>query len=246
MRILRYFRFYGRISEKPDAHEENTLRIISQNVSGLERISGERIWSELKKILQGNFAGELLNTMHHVGVTKYCGLPDKPDMIEFNNIWNRSKKLKLQPVTLLSAMLKTVDEAITLNNRLKMSAYDRDLTTYIIENRELIPDSKPLMPYKKLVIFSKRKSSEAREFVTEILKYQNNSLLEEFMKWEIPRFPVSGSTLRQNGVGSGRYMGLVMSELKKYWAEKEFLPDFDELVKEIPVVQSKLEDKKNK
>jgi len=42
-------------------------------VSGLSRISGERIWSELKKILEGNFAGELIKTMVEVGVPQFIG-----------------------------------------------------------------------------------------------------------------------------------------------------------------------------
>lgn len=73
LRIMRYFRFYGRIALEPDKHEKNTLDIIKQNVSGLEKISGERIWTELKKILQGNYPGQLLKTMLDVGIGKYIG-----------------------------------------------------------------------------------------------------------------------------------------------------------------------------
>lgn len=73
LRIMRYFRFYGRIALKPDNHEEETLRVLKNNVHGLENISGERIWGELKKILQGNFAGNLLKTMLNVGVGEYMG-----------------------------------------------------------------------------------------------------------------------------------------------------------------------------
>lgn len=73
LRIMRYFRFYGRIAEKPDNHEEHTLNVIRNNAEGLQQVSGERIWMELKKTLQGNFAGSLLNIMLQVGVEKYIG-----------------------------------------------------------------------------------------------------------------------------------------------------------------------------
>jgi len=58
LRILRYFRFYGRISTASDDHESETIEAIKTNVDGMERISGERIWMEWKKnikwqILQG-------------------------------------------------------------------------------------------------------------------------------------------------------------------------------------------------
>lgn len=36
LRILRYLRFYGRISDKPDNHDEETLDAIRQNSVGLE------------------------------------------------------------------------------------------------------------------------------------------------------------------------------------------------------------------
>lgn len=73
LRIMRYFRFYGKIADKPDNHEEQTLKVLKDNVEGLQNISGERIWVELKKMLQGNFAGSLLKTMIDVGVGQYIG-----------------------------------------------------------------------------------------------------------------------------------------------------------------------------
>lgn len=70
---MRYFRFYGRIAKNPNSHEKAALKIIEKNVQGLQIVSGERIWTELKKTLEGNFAGDLLKTMLGVGVGKYIG-----------------------------------------------------------------------------------------------------------------------------------------------------------------------------
>lgn len=78
LRIMRYFRFYGKIAEVPDNHEEHTLQIIKNNAEGLQDVSGERIWVELKKLLQGRFAGSLLRKMLDVDIGKYIGiLPHK-------------------------------------------------------------------------------------------------------------------------------------------------------------------------
>lgn len=73
LRIMRYFRFYGRIAEIPNNHDQHTLNIIKKNADGLQNVSGERIWMELKKTLEGNFAGELLKTMLSLGVGQYIG-----------------------------------------------------------------------------------------------------------------------------------------------------------------------------
>ena len=68
LRILRYFRFYGRIVPEPDAHCEETLGAIRDNVGGMERVSGERIWTEWAKILLGNHGGQLTKCMVEVRI----------------------------------------------------------------------------------------------------------------------------------------------------------------------------------
>lgn len=74
--LFDFYRFYGRIAENPNNHDEKILECIKNNVSGLQRISGERIWVELKKILSGNFAGDLLKTMLELDIGKYIGNHD--------------------------------------------------------------------------------------------------------------------------------------------------------------------------
>lgn len=71
--LLLIFRFYGRIAEHPDAHDGPTLEAMRQNASGLDRISGERIWAELSKILEGNFGGELMAKMLSLGMGPHMG-----------------------------------------------------------------------------------------------------------------------------------------------------------------------------
>lgn len=43
---------------------------IKENVHGLRRISGERIWSEWSKILSGNYAKELTLQMLKCGIAR--------------------------------------------------------------------------------------------------------------------------------------------------------------------------------
>ena len=52
LRILRYFRFFTQYS-KTD-YDQDTIQSIKQNINGLSRISNERIFDELKKILSLN------------------------------------------------------------------------------------------------------------------------------------------------------------------------------------------------
>ena len=73
LRILRYFRFYGRIVPSPDLHEPATLEAIRDTAEGLTQLSVERVWGEVSQILQGNHAPHLLHIMYSLEVAKHIG-----------------------------------------------------------------------------------------------------------------------------------------------------------------------------
>ncbi|KAK5648244.1 hypothetical protein RI129_003136 [Pyrocoelia pectoralis] len=244
LRILRYFRFYGRIAKEPNAHQSDTLNAIRNNVQGLEQISGERIWVELKQILEGNFAGDLMFTIIDVGIGPYIGLPNNPDVEELKNLWHRSGMKKLHAMTLLSSLLKTQEEVLALNSRLKLSTYERDLALFVVEHRQPKIHSKPLFPYQQLMVKTKNKISHVSEWIIEVLKYNNSPYLEEFQNWKLPKFPVTGNMLKEKGVDSGRFMGLVMNELRIVWAEDNFNPDAEDLLKNVPKIVCTLQEKR--
>ena len=73
LRILRYFRFYGRIVPSADMHDVGTLEAIRELAKGLTNISVERVWAELRKILMGNHAPSLIELMYELGVARHIG-----------------------------------------------------------------------------------------------------------------------------------------------------------------------------
>lgn len=242
LRILRYFRFYGKIAQEPDQHEDDCVKAITENRKGLSEVSGERIWMELKKILEGNYAGELLLKIIDCGLALYIGLPENPNCAELKQVWDRSRNLKLHAITLLASTLHNLDDAVALNSRLKLSAFERDLAVFVVEHRAPKPHEKPLKPYQQLVLKSKIK--DAFSYIVEILKYNNSPYLEEFQNWSIPKFPVNGKMLKENGVESGKFMGIVMTELKNYWADNDFNLSDVELLKQLPYIVNDLKERK--
>lgn len=142
LRILRYFRFYGRICDEAGHHEEETLKAIQENVDGLRQISGERIWMELKKILAGKFADHLLLKMVELGLAPFIGLPPK-DVMNTEQLSGVYKNLLAfeegyNSITLLSALLRGEEDAVELNKRLKLSAFERDLALFICLYRNTV------------------------------------------------------------------------------------------------------------
>jgi tRNA nucleotidyltransferase (CCA-adding enzyme) len=145
LRILRYFRFYGKIATDPDVHDPEILQTITLNANGLSRISGERIWVELKKILQGNFASELCTKIIECELSQHIGLPEKPSLEKLHSLWSSRRNDKpYHYCTLFSSLLETPEDALRLHERLKFSAYERDLIYFIMNQNEKTADVEDL------------------------------------------------------------------------------------------------------
>ena len=235
LRILRYFRFFGRLAESDDAHEKKTLEVIRNNVQGIAKISGERIWSEWKKILQGPMGGRLTLRMIDVGLAQYIGLPENPNCTQLEKILKTGQIL--HPATLVTQLLDDVDQATKLNLRLKMSAYERDLVLFLLEHKDIPQD---LKKWQKTLVMTKQKQHNVREWIEQfILCYHPESvqLLNEFKGWEIPKFPINGQDLKNEGVPPGKKMGTCMNQLKEVWIESDFSLDRSNLLKvELPKI----------
>uniref|UniRef100_A0A915D4L8 Poly A polymerase head domain-containing protein n=1 Tax=Ditylenchus dipsaci TaxID=166011 RepID=A0A915D4L8_9BILA len=137
LRILRYFRFYGRIAKGPHEHEKETIDAITEWKSGLERMSGERVWMELKKILVGRYAGPVIETMLSTcGLQPYLALSSSANVQEFkrvvkSNSESEDSKVDVEPSTSLSALFNDTEEAEFFQRRTKCSNPERQLCEFI-------------------------------------------------------------------------------------------------------------------
>uniref|UniRef100_A0A336M097 CSON009557 protein n=1 Tax=Culicoides sonorensis TaxID=179676 RepID=A0A336M097_CULSO len=243
LRILRYFRFYGRIAKTPNDHEIETLNVIKENAEGLARISGERIWVELKKILNGNYACELVETMLNTSIGPYIGLPDNPSISEFKRLWSKKDDLSepYQFQTLISSLVNSPEEAIKLHDRLKFSAYERDLLYFIAANRDQMSSVDEIIPFQQMCIQTIGKPGDQKNYVLELLKYLGKVELYEKLKvWEIPYFPVNGNLIKEHGCPTGKLIGVVITKLKHIWAANEFKSTQEELLRYLPDILKEL------
>jgi len=67
-------RFFGRLANDNTAYDKETLKAIRENAKGLQSISGERLWVELKRIAEGRNAGPVLKTMLEQDTGQYLGI----------------------------------------------------------------------------------------------------------------------------------------------------------------------------
>lgn len=71
-----------------------------------------------------------------VNLFNFLGLPKPPNVEDFKRLWkNRSLDNDYHPITLLSSLLHTPDDALRLHERLKFSAFERDLMYFISQKK---------------------------------------------------------------------------------------------------------------
>ncbi|CAF5178432.1 unnamed protein product, partial [Rotaria magnacalcarata] len=111
IRILRYFRFFGRLSTDPYAHDPDVLEAIQQCGITLQDVPGEKIWIELKLIIRGRFAGHIMRTILEQRLGPILGLPESlVEMFELENRWLRCMNYQPEPMTLLVTLFNDQEE----------------------------------------------------------------------------------------------------------------------------------------
>ncbi|XP_055306676.1 CCA tRNA nucleotidyltransferase 1, mitochondrial [Sitodiplosis mosellana] len=246
LRILRYFRFYGKISSNPNNFDAKTIEAICENIDGLQKISGERIWTELKKILQGNHRLELFAKLIECGAGRYIGFPASIDCTDLfrlkQTLQTTFKDVPINSTTILSTVLNSKEDALCLHSRLKLSAYERDMAFFLAENKAATRDIDDLLHYQKMCLPQRNRSFKLlKDFVLELLKYNGKrQIYDQLLDWEMPKFPVNGTILIESGY-SGRKMGAILEKLRDIWADSNFQMSQEELMQQhLTPVQQKV------
>lgn len=217
LRILRYFRFQGRL-DQPNFDKE-TLRKIEKAAPGLSQVSGERIWMEMSKILEGNNRNAILTTMETTGVLENIGLPD-PNMSEFFDIGNHTRRAPLA----LAALLRSPEDNQRLYQHWRYKKSDMLLISFIIRNRDTVLDETTA---KRLRV----EHNVDKFYILNLLEYQGNESLKQVIKaWRVPTFPVNGNDLLELGF-EGQQIGETLKKLLTVWADSGYTLEKNELLK---------------
>ncbi len=207
LRILRYFRFQGRLSTP--SWNEDTLKAISSNVKGLQNISAERIWQEMSKVLAGNNVANVLNHMTKTGVNKVIGLS--------TNDLNKVKD-KGNPIIALAQMGNTTD----IVKRWRLSNNESALLDFLVKNKNNSLDQKKV---EDMIA-----DGVSKDLISALATLQGKDLNIDA---EVPDFPVTGADLIAKGMNPGPEMGAKLGQLKQQWKQSNFTATKDELLKEV-------------
>lgn len=212
LRILRFFRFQGRMPFPQ--WDEETLTTIRRTADGLKQISGERIAMEMEKILKGNHTIDILEKMAETGVLEVIGF--KPNLKKLEKV----KEVTNDFPTLLAAAAGTTSKVKDLKKRWKLSNSVVDSANFVLENAEAGADETTLK-----ILRAKPKTKRV-DAVRIALFNENKPLSKKIFDWEPPTFPITGQDLIDRGMKPGKEMGFALAKLRKEWEEKGFPEDF--------------------
>lgn len=218
LRILRYFRFQGRLPN-PNWDSE-TMSAVTRNAEGLRKISGERIWAEMGKILSRPSRDTVLKQMQDAGVLATIDMPT-------NRIGMIRQVDGNDPVAVLSAALNTVGGLEMLRDRWKFSNDEYSKAKFILANRMNRFDEEVA---QRMLAEPKIKRDHVFALAEALGK---GALVQQLRAWTPPEFPVNGSDLTATGMKPGPNMGKALAKLRDEWEASAFKLTKDQLLKGI-------------
>jgi tRNA nucleotidyltransferase/poly(A) polymerase len=212
LRILRYFRFLGRVGHPSQIGSyvvtPEVKSALLDNVQGLENISVERIWSETKKILSHKTGPAIYHAMHSHGVCHHTGLPIAYGQDQYDAMV-RVRKFTDDPVVILCALMDSTGYVQKVAAALKWSKEERQLGIEIVSMRDMNWDE---INYQWIV-----KGVDTKH-LAQVLLYQGQPYAATWItQAQAPVFPVTGVDLLNEGMTPGPTVGGVLTRLKDQW-----------------------------
>jgi len=240
LRILRYFRFFTQYS-KTD-YDSDIIRSIKININGLNKISNERIFDELKKILSLKSVYNLFNNNQSKEIILNI-FPELKYYERLNKISGLDKKLKDKYDNYLTLALLVIDQSNNFEyfcHKYKTSNNIENRFKNISKNFENLKNKKFYSEenIKKSIYFTSK--NEVKDLLlfstcindkTETLNVEK--LLDYVNNCEIPKFPISGDYLKKHGYETGQKLGKKLKLLKEKWIANNFVLDEDVLKKSL-------------
>ncbi len=226
LRILRWFRFTARFGREYDV---DALAAVRRQCKGLESISVERIWSEVKQIITGpNGVPTVYDMWNAVTLGHNAGLVGFPRGAPWHGYPGDTPiPVTTNPVTLMVYMWRGEVPGVLKN--WKASKEEIDLAQYLAQPDR---DWKGKNPFREMAVHG-----VSREWAREMAALQNIDVFERAVldTWEVPEFPVTGYDLIQLGMRPGPLYGVTLDRLRNMWADSGYTSTKEQLLANVQV-----------
>ncbi len=239
LRILRFFRFHAFYGKGP--LDPVALAACATHRAGMAKLSVERVWMELKRLLAAPDPRLVLAAMAETGVLAAI-LPEATDLnvLEYLVDIENSLFLEPEPLQRLMALLpRDPTRAAGLVSRLKLSSAEGDrllawagdqtkIQSYLSARevrRALYWMGAPL--YLDRVRLAWAHDPEPRR------TSQWRAMIALSSGFVAPRFPITGEQVLAAGARPGPAIGQILRELEHWWVENDFTEDEMGLVERL-------------
>ena len=232
LRILRYFRFFTKYSKAE--HDDNVIKSIKRYINGLNKISNERIFDELKKILTLENIYNLFSQKQskEIIINIFPQFKYSDRLKEIDTLNNKLKNLYDHHIILALLILDETNDHEYFCHKFKTSNKIKNRFKNISINFNNLKNNKFFSKknIKKLIYLSSKNE------VIDLLLFSKcantklkNSNIEELIDYvnicNVPKFPISGDYLKEHGYETGKILGKKLKLLEEKWIENDFVID---------------------
>ncbi|NBV93147.1 MAG: CCA tRNA nucleotidyltransferase, partial [Proteobacteria bacterium] len=227
LRILRFIRFT--LEYNSNIQDHNIIRIINKNIRFLKLISQERLFIELKKILElksfftinnKNYFKKIINQIYKI---KFF------DRLNRVQILNKKLGSNFNYLQLLSILLVGYDQKYKyFSKEFRLSNKDKDYLNFIYEQFKLLKNKQYSYQAirRQIYFYNKDLTLDFLNFIFCIKKEINLKTLLKYRlfikKLKVPRFPISGDFLIKKGFKQGKKLGKKLEFLEDSWIKSNF------------------------
>jgi len=231
LRILRFIRFS--LEYNSNIENLNVIKIINKNVKFLRFISQERLFMELKKILELKNFFNIYNKNYFKKIIKQVYKLKFFERLNRVQILNKKLGFDLNYLQLLSILLVGNDKKnIFFSRKFRLSNKDRDYLNFIYGQFKLLKKEQySYQTIRRQIYFYKKDLT--LDFLNFIFCLKKEISLKTFIKYrlfikkfKVPKFPISGNFLIKKGFKQGKKLGKKLEFLKVSWIKNNFKLNF--------------------
>lgn len=217
LRILRFFRFYSRFGKTPPS--DPTLTAIRNHLTGIQKLSLERVTDEILRLFGDPSPLDALNLMAQCGVfeTIFKTYYDQSRIEQMIQI-ERTHHIPADALRRLS-LIQDSEKYLRLSNAQKKHLLNLQETYDAIQSLDNPGPSEFYTHGHEMV-------QQAFLIKMALIKTLHHPNLETIMApWTRPTFPVTGRDLMKMGIEPGPHVGDLLKACESWWISQNFCPN---------------------
>ncbi|MBY0568287.1 MAG: CCA tRNA nucleotidyltransferase [Hyphomonadaceae bacterium] len=240
LRILRFFRFNAWYAKGP--LDPQGLHACADLVAGLDTLSVERVWKEVKKLLGAPDPRAAWEAMKAIEV-RARALPEMANEARLDMLCTLEADLMLpvDPMTRVAASLADQESARALAQRLKLSNEERDRLVAALGDDVKITSYMSLREMRRAIYKLGNEAFRDRVMLAWAASGNDKAqawraLVAHAQMWTPPKLPLTGDEVMAAGVSAGPKVGLVMREVEDWWIDADFPDDKLSVIERLKAV----------